>query len=141
MQDNSTHKTTETKFNIFYRERRKIFDKGIDIGETEQVKRTFYTMADDFTKSDMYALIDEIKYLINSGTPTPISEQTIVKIERQLAKRTVINKAARWQLLMMMCDWMDELQGVTPRPVQRRTTVFTEAIQSNPQSNLYKTFE
>jgi len=138
MGDEKTNYSTEEKFNLLYKERRRLFDQGRDIGSSQQTKNFFYSLASEFDKNDLYALIDEIKYLDDTeDKKTPFAMSTINKIEKQLSKQTVLNKAARWQLLMMMCDWMDVLLDKSPRPVKQRTTVFTDILKPKPVRNIY----
>ena len=66
MGEEKTNYSTEEKFNLLYKERRRLFDQGRDIGSSPQTKNFFYDLASAFDKNDLYALIDEIKYLDNT---------------------------------------------------------------------------
>ena len=140
MSDNTTRTySTEEKFKTLYNERRRLFDQGKDIGDTLTIKNYFYKLAEAFDKSDLYAIIDEIKFLDSTeDMKTPFAMSSVNKIEKQLAKQTVLNKSARWQLLMMMCDWMDVLMDRSPRPVKSKTNIFTDVLQPKGRPNIYE---
>ena len=137
MSTTKTNLSTEDKFKTLYDERRRLFDQGKDIADSITIKNYFYKLADAFDKSDLYALIDEIKFLDSTeDKKTPFAMSSVKKIEKQLSKQTVLNKSARWQLLMMMCDWMDVLMDKSPRPIKQKSDVFTSLLDNNTYERL-----
>lgn len=128
--------STEDKFKTLYQERRKLYDDGKDISYSTSTKKHFYRLAEAFNKMDLWSLIEEIKYLAETESKKlPFAMSSINKIEKQLTKQTEVNKSARWQLLMMMCDWMDVLMDKSPRPKQPRTKLFTKILKVEETKN------
>lgn len=118
----------ETKFDALYQARRKLFDEGQDIDNTN--KYMLYHFADAFAKSELYAVLDDVKKnaSLHSDKQIPFKLETLKKIEKQLVQRRETDKSARWQLLMMACDLADVLLGRSPRPEQKNTSHIFETL-------------
>tara|TARA_Y100001938_G_C7980496_1_gene374130 strand:+ start:166 stop:618 length:453 start_codon:yes stop_codon:yes gene_type:complete len=118
--------TVEGKFEIFYKERRRLYDQGKDIGSDKEIQKYFYQMADEFNRQDCLCYIEELRVCSHSSLPA----HELNKIETAIMHRTANGKnsykAPRWKLLMVMCDMFDEYKGSDPKPKIERSRIFDQ---------------
>ena len=121
----------EKKFDALYEARRKLFDAGQDIDNTN--KYMLYHFADAFEKTELYAVLDDVRKnaKLHSDLQIPFKVETLNKIEKQLVQRRETDKSARWQLLMMACDLADVMMDKSPRPAQQESHIFERYIEEN----------
>jgi len=124
-----TNDDTSLKFLRLYKERRAIYDQGKEMEEDVRGIGYYFDLCAELNKQDCFAIITEIRDLISQGIKPPFKIQTIDTIERKLVSQTKASKSVRWQLCMMMCDWMDVINDKAPRPVNKRTNIIRTAYQ------------
>ena len=61
--------TVEAKFEIFYNERRRLYDQGKDIGSDKEIQKYFFQMADEFNRQDCLCYIEELRVCSHSSLP------------------------------------------------------------------------